>query len=91
MHPTDEPLIAGLGRLERFDAEHPTEVIDHRDHMHLGMRVDTRSHRTCRLYDGHRHPFLLHWFKGLARTCREGAGNPGLTRDGGGDGSAQPR
>ena len=42
------------------------------------MRVDTRSHRTCHLYDGHRHPFLSQRVQGLARTCREGAGNPGL-------------
>ena len=76
--PADQALIAGLGRLERFDAEHPAEMIDHGRHMHLGMRVDTRGHRTCRLYDGHRHPFLLQWVQGLARTCREGAGNPGL-------------
>ena len=73
--PADQALIASLGRLERFDAEHPAEVIDHGRHMHLGMGVDTRGHRTCRLYDGHRHPFLLHWVQRggthLPGGCRE--------------------
>jgi hypothetical protein len=76
--PLDQPPALRRGRVERLDAEHPANVVDHRGHVYVCVRVNTRGHRTCRLYDGHRHPFLFHWVQGVARTCREGAGNPGL-------------
>ena len=75
--PADQPLIAGLGRLERLDAEHTAEVIDYRGDVHINMGVHTRSHATWGLYDGHGHPFLPTGSRGgthLPGGCRE----PGL-------------
>ena len=76
--PVDQPLASRRCRVERLDAEHAANVVDHSGHVYVGVRVNTRRHRTCRLYDGHRHPFLSQLGQGVARTCREGAGNPGL-------------
>jgi hypothetical protein len=75
--PRQQLSTAGRRRVEGLDTEHTADLIDHRDHVHIRVRVDARGQRTCRLYDGHRHPFLSQRVQGLARTCREGAG----TRD----------
>jgi hypothetical protein len=79
--PADQPVTAGLSRLERFHAEHPTEVVNHRGNVDIGMGVNARGHQACRLYDGHRPSLPIgNRFQGVARTCREGAGNRTCSR-----------
>jgi hypothetical protein len=72
----DQTRVAGLGGLERFDADHPTEMIDNCGHMKIYVSVDTAGHRPRRFYDGHGHPFPLASGQGVARTCREGDQEP---------------
>ena len=44
--PADQLLAAGSGRVERLDAEHGADVIDHCGDVHISVRVDTSGHRT---------------------------------------------
>ena len=51
------------GRRERLDTDHPAVAVNHSGNVNVKVGVYPAGH-PARLYDGHRHPFLLKWSRG---------------------------
>jgi hypothetical protein len=85
--PRHQLAIPDLGRSERFDAEHTTDMIHHGSHMGVGMSVDATNH-SIRVgsYDGHSYPSSLdgQGWHALAGKVDHRPPGPGFSRTGNG-------
>ncbi len=77
VEPAPQRGVARCGCGERLGAEHPAELVECGCDVGVFVGVDAHGHRTCSFLRWSSPSLPLYGFKGLARTCREGAGNPG--------------
>ena len=58
VEPTDQRVVAVIGRGERLDAEEPADLIERRSDVDVQMCVDPAGDPAVDFYDGHAIPFI---------------------------------